>query len=188
MHHFGAIGVINGLAVLGDRETFTRWDHITGQAFDGPLAETQLDAWPIHLTTVAAAMETYPSLKFHTSSHRSFKSWLAQNLYPRYLQDKIWLPPPFHLSMSAPIDPRLPGLTQGLGIIVGKRARYYPIAAIPAGGLRDDWNGRPLRVSLGKIDHVPHAIWQDTGDQPMQLLSRWYGFSFTYPNCEIYGN
>jgi hypothetical protein len=27
-------------------------------------------------------------------------------------------------------------------------------------------------------------VWSD-GEVPMQLLSRWYGFAFTYPGCRI---
>jgi hypothetical protein len=35
-------------------------------------------------------------------------------------------------------------------------------------------------------DLCAETAWADTGEQPMQLLSRWYGFSFTYAGCEIY--
>ena len=69
---------------------------------------------------------------------------------------------------------------------VGVRAKFYPIRTIPAGGLEDDWHGRVLHVWRGKLDGAPQARWLDTGEEPMQLLSRWYGFSFTYPGCEVY--
>ena len=84
------------------------------------------------------------------------------------------------------MDPRLDKLAQGLGVVLGKKAKYYPMNRIPVNGLLDDWLHRTLSVKHGGIDGVPHASWLDTGEEPMQLLSRWYGFSFTYPNCEIY--
>ena len=83
-------------------------------------------------------------------------------------------------------DGRLPKLTQGLGVIINGRAKYYPIESIPLDGLEERWWNRTLRVEFGKIDRAPRAFWCDTSERPMQLLSRWYGFSFTYPDCEIY--
>lgn len=186
VHHFGPIGLINGLAVLADRETRTHWDHITGEAFAGPLSGHQLEVWPIRMTTVAAALVESRDIIISISMHRSLKSRLAQRLYPRFILNKVWLPLPFYASMSGPIDPRLDKLTQGLGVILGRKAKYYPMSSIPLNGLEDDWQGRILCVERGPIDKVPHAAWKDTGEQPMQLLTRWYGFAFTYPNCEIY--
>ena len=186
VHHFGAIGLTNGLAILADRETRTRWDHITGEALDGPLAGCQLDVWPIQMTTVAAAMAERPDLTVSPSTYRSARRKLAQRLYPHFIHDKVWLPGFFYASMSEPIDPRLDKLTQGLGVIVGKKAKYYPMNRIPANGIQDSWLNRILYIERGAIDSVPHAKYLDTNEEPMQLLSRWYGFSFTYPQCEIY--
>jgi hypothetical protein len=89
-------------------------------------------------------------------------------------------------TMQSKPDPRLPELTQGPGVIVDGRAKYYPLSAIPLNGLEDRWLNHTLRVQRSQMDSVPHAFWNNTSDEPMQLLTRWYGFSFTYPNCEIY--
>ena len=186
VHHFGPIALTNGLAILADRETRTHWDHITGQALEGPLAGYQLEVWPVHVTTVAAAREEYPEITVSRSGYRSIRRKLAQRLYPHFIHGKVWLPGFFYASMNEPIDPRLDKLAQGLGVIVGKRAKYYPLERIPADGVRDHWFGRALCVGREAISGVPHARWQDTDEEPMQLLSRWYGFSFTYPHCEIY--
>lgn len=183
---FGAIGLTNGLAVLGDRETRTHWDHITGEAFKGKLAGARLDVWPVQMTTVAAALAEDPGIIALPSPFRTFRWWLAQKLYPRFIHGRVWLPAPFYLSMAAPIDARLDRLAQGLGVVAGKKAKYYPMRAIPVGGLDDNWHGRILHVECGALDGVPRASWADTGERPMQLLSRWYGFSFTYPGCEVY--
>jgi len=186
LYHFGAIGLTNGLAILADRETRTHWDHITGEAIAGPLAGSQLDVWSFHMTTVAAAVAEHPEITVSPSTYRSFRRNLAQRLYPRFIHGKVWLPGFFYMSMNAPVDPRLERLTQGLGVIVGNKAKYYPVSRIPTDGVYDPWLGRILRVQRGAIDGVPQASWQDTNEEPLQLLSRWYGFSFTYPRCEIF--
>ena len=36
------------------------------------------------------------------------------------------------------------------------------------------------------MDKVPAAIWEDES-RPFQLFTRWYGFSYTYPGCDIWG-
>lgn len=186
IHHFGAIGLTNGLAILADLETRTHWDHITGEAIAGPLAGNQLDVWSFHMTTVAAALAEYREITISLSTHHSFRRRLAQRLYPRFIHGKVWLPGFFYASMDEPVDPRMDRLTQGLGVIVGNDAKYYPMSRIPVDGVYDQWLGRVLRVQRGVIDGVPHARWQDTNEEPLQLLSRWYGFSFTYPQCEIF--
>lgn len=186
VHHFGAIGVINGLAVLADRESRTQWDHITGEAFAGPLAGQRLEVWPVRMTTAQAARREHPGLIVHRSQDHGLLPRIAQRLYPRFIYSPVWLPPPFYASMSREIDPRLPRLAQGLGVIVGSKARYYPMSAIPMEGFDDAWGAGTLHIARGALDGVPLAAWKDTGELPMQLLSRWYGFSFTYPDCEIY--
>ena len=78
-------------------------------------------------------------------------------------------------------------MVNGLGVIVGKRAKYYPMDQIPRGeNITDHWGKRIMAIDRSGKDGIPHAAWKDIGETPMQLLSRWYGFAFTYPNCEIY--
>jgi hypothetical protein len=94
----------------------------------------------------------------------------------------------FRKSMSQEVDPRLDAHPQGLGVIVGEEGKYYPMTAVPKGGrIEDDWLGRTLQVERDHRDGVLFADWVDNGEVPMQLLTRWYGFSFTYPGCAIYG-
>jgi hypothetical protein len=186
VHHFGAIGLTNGLAILADRETRTHWDHITGEAIAGPLTGSRLEVWSFRMTTVAAALAENPDITVSASTYHSFQRNLAQRLYPHFIHGKVWLPNFIYASMNSPVDPRMDRLTQGLGVIIGNKAKYYPMSRIPADGICDPWLGRVLRVQRGELDGVPRAKWQDTNEEPLQLLSRWYGFSFTYPSCEIF--
>ncbi len=188
VHWFGAAGLANGLAILADEETRSRWDHITGEAFDGPLAGQQLDVWPIEITTVDAALARYPAVKLLCSRHQSPLHWFF-NFAQRgsFINRKSFLPPGFRNTMSQAVDPRLDELAQGLGVIDGDRGKFFPMASLAKGEQIDDnWRGRPLRVERRMDDGVLVARWLDDEASPMQLLTRWYGFSFTYPGCEIY--
>lgn len=105
-----------------------------------------------------------------------------------YNKEGTILGPHFRKTMSKEIDPRLPEGEQGLGLMDDlANGKFYPVKLIPKGGMIEDiWLGRKIRIERNALDGVPFATWLDTGEAPMQLLSRWYGFSFTYPNCEIY--
>lgn len=171
---------------MADKETWSQWDHITGEAFDGPLQGHKLDVWPISLTTAEAALAEYPDITISLSDYRSFRMWLFRLLHRRKIRARGTLPLPFFRTMSSKTDPRLPRMTQGLGVIVGKEVRFYPMQTIPDEGIEEVWHGRFLHIQKGEIDRVPYAVWGDSGEKPMQLLTRWYGFSFTYPHCTIY--
>lgn len=172
---------------MSDTETSSRWDHITGEAFDGPLEGKKLEVWPVRMTTVRAALAETPEIELYFSAYFSVWWWLNQRWYPRFIKPvKLMIPPPFYLSMGHSIDPRLTRQEQGLGVIVEKHARYYPVKSIPKNGIEDNWNGRILYVKLNELDGVSYARWNDTDERPMQLLTRWYGFSFTYPGCAIW--
>jgi hypothetical protein len=172
---------------MTDEETWSLWDHITGEAFKGPLAGYKLDAWPISVTTVAAANQKYPGIIHIGSQYRSPKKWLFKVINRRKINSRGFLPPLFRRSMSREIDNRLDEMTQGLGVIVEDEGKFYPLDLIPKGGdIEDTWRGRVLQIERHSVDGIPFAHWKDTGSPPMQLFTRWYGFSFTYPECEIY--
>ena len=189
------MGLANGLAVMRDEESRSLWDHITGECFEGPLAGQRLDFWHVSLTTVLAELTRYPTTILLKSDHRSLtKTIINQAIgglstkHSFINKEKTMLVPHFRMSMNQAIDGRLPEGEQGLGLMDDDdNGKFYPMRLIPnEGRLEDVWQGRPLYIERGPIDGVPFATWADTGEMPMQLLSRWYGFSFTYPHCEIY--
>ena len=172
---------------MADEETRSLWDHITGEAFEGQLTGERLDWWPVKLTTTGAALAERPTLALLASDYRSVAQMVMGRVKRRNIHTKGWLPPGFRATMSAPVDPRLGELAQGLGVIVEDEARFYPMERMPKGGLTDVWGGRVMRIAQGARDGVPAAVWADGVEDgvPMQLLSRWYGFAFTYPGCRI---
>ena len=187
VHWYGVSGIANGLAVMTDEETSSRWDHITGEAFDGPLVGEVLESWPIHISTNQAELARDPGLPvlrqaYHWTFKRFFQSVPSYSVF----SNRKRFPPGFRGSMSGPVDPRLPAFDQGLGVIVSDEARFYRFHDISPGSvLQDQWLGRTLIV-VRNAGGVPHARWDDE-QVPMQLLTRWYGFSFTYPSCSVYG-
>ena len=182
---------MNGLAVLRDEESNSLWDNITGECFDGPLVGQRLPFWGIDITTVEAELQSHPNVILLKSPGLPFfKSTMMNVAIGKNFIDKkgTTLPGFFRRSMHSDIDPRLPEGENGLGVMTDDhQAKFYPMSAIPKGErIEDDWMGRTLIVQRGAIDGVPRAKWADGNGRPMQLLTRWYGFSFTYPDCEIY--
>jgi len=123
------VGLSNGLAVMADEETRSLWDHITGEAFEGPLAGERLDWWPIRLTTTGAALAEWPTLVLLVSDYRSVAQMVMGRVKPKKIHTKGWLPPGFRATMSAPVDPRLGELAQGLGVIVDDEAPTRKVTA-----------------------------------------------------------
>ena len=82
------------------------------------------------------------------------------------------------------LDRRLPEMEIGLGVIVNGRQRFYSLALL-GDGLEDRWQGDLLHISVNPHDGIPEACFTD-GSRPLQLFTRWYGFSFTYPETEIF--
>ena len=134
-----------------------------------------------------AAREERPDLLVHVSDYRSLKAAFMKRVSGGRIHGKGFIPPPFRLTMSSKPDPRLPKLCQGLGVVDGDVPRFYPMQDLMDGPVEDAWGERGLRVVRGAIDGVPRAAWVHGGEPPMQLLSRWYGFSFTWPDCAVFG-
>ena len=184
LHHFSAGGLYNGLVLLIDDESRSYWDHTTGEAVHGPLAGTRLPVWPLRMTNVAAALRDDPELRLHRSRPGPAGRLFGWAHKVGLINGR--LPPGFRGTMSA-VDGRLPEDTIGLGVIEGGTTRFYRLDQI-GDGITDEWSGRKLRVAIDEVDHVPGACWEDASDErPMQMFTRWYGFSLTHPGCEIHG-
>ena len=72
----------------------------------------------------------------------------------------------------------------GLGVITHTTKRFYPLEHVRE-GVEDTIDGRIVRILVDKGTGVPSAVGRD-GIKPIQLFTRWYGFSYTYPHCDIF--
>jgi len=76
-------------------------------------------------------------------------------------------------------DSRLPEMSAGLGVIEDHHARFYPLKIIQ-GGIIDDLGGRPLKVAIDE-NRVPYAVFEKDDSMPLQIFTRLYGFTYSYP-------
>jgi len=137
--------------------------------------------WGIEMTNVETALEREPNLPVHFSR----PSWIGLLMgWVNPLIDGRLLPG-FRKTM-APVDSRLPEMEIGLGVITNQTQRFYPLPVIRP-QLEDILDERSISLSIGP-DSIPSAVWADDETRPAQLFSRWYGFSLTYPKCEVYGS
>ena len=112
VHWFGVCGIANGLAVMTDEETWSLWDHITGESFEGPSTGHVLDMWPLSLTTARAALVKDPAVVVLRPNYRSVFRRFARRVPWYRVNQRRFFPPSFRRSMSQQIDPRLPHFTQ----------------------------------------------------------------------------
>jgi len=102
-------------------------------------------------------------------------------------------------------DSRRPRMDVGLGVWTDSTSRFYPVTALKDRGniVRDTIGGREIIISIDPVSGVPAAEYDDivNSDTPkavdgvtgsssrrlMQLFTRWYGFSYTFPGCEVFG-
>ncbi|MCP4197771.1 MAG: DUF3179 domain-containing protein [Proteobacteria bacterium] len=178
--HMSAGGLYDGLVLLLDGETKTYWNHITGEALHGPMAGRRLEMWGIEITTVGDTQERYPGLLLLRSKlglGGRLMSFMARNM----MKGKF---PPWFRGTMGHSDTRLEEMTMGLGVITDTTKRFYPLEQI-RGGVEDKIDERTVQISVDKETGVPCAVRTD-GVRPIQLFTRWYGFSYTYPHCDIF--
>ena len=135
------------------------------------------------MTTVASALAAHPDQTVSISRPGLVGRLMSRIGGPRYVRGKGFMPPSFGKTMG-PLDARLPKMTNGLAVIDGSRARFYPLDALGS-AVTETWAGAPLSVEVGP-DGIPGAVRPD-GTRPMQLFMRWYGFAYTWPQGDIYG-
>jgi len=218
-HHFAARGVYNGLLLMGDRESGSFWDHITGKCVHGPLKGSQLEVFPLLHMNVAQSLALYTKVQIAISKLTFMQQLNVFFMGPILRSKRGFFPPVFKKTMSKE-DTRRPRMDSGLGVWNKTRQRYYPLEHLRKQGsaLIDEFDGRRLLVYIDPTSNTPVAIYTDatryiwhkdelnldTGEiirggalynaqgmtqsvlHPMQMLTRWYGFAFTFPGCELY--
>lgn len=183
-YHFGPRGLYDGLVLLGDDETHSYWNHITGECVYGSMKGEKMHVFPIHQLSVERALAKWPDLQIALSRPPLIMRFLAPIMNRG--KRKAFLPPGFRKTMAT-VDNRLPEMTSGLGVIIDNQQRFYPIERIKhtGGTINDQLNGRTLTVMIHQEDQTPYAL-DDDDKRPMQLFTRWYGFYLTYPHCSVF--
>jgi Protein of unknown function (DUF3179) len=213
IHHFFAGGLYDGLAVLQDTETGTLWNHVTGEAMHGPLMGSQLGVSNLLQMNVAQALEMDPGMRIAISDQpysvrvirtTDLRAGLS-SLFEGTLgaederRDRMELGIGVWKGEEARFYP-MASLRQSGSVLLdefdGREILLYidPSTSTPAAlyldvdGARKQ--GREIWLSDGSVIRSG-VLYGPTGepvtiDRPFQLFTRWYGFSLTFPDVDIY--
>ena len=216
VHYFRSRGLYDGLSLLGDEETGSLWNHITGQSVYGPLRGESLPVYNLLHTNVENALTAHPDIEVAISERpvRGRGGMMAPGS-GRTRQ----LRPGFRATIVEE-DTRRPTMELGLGIWAGSEHRYYPMELVRelGGAVLDQLGGRGVVVYMepesftlvALYAKVSAAMLTDAGldlagvgvlrdgvlydsdglrleiERPLQLFTRWYGFALTFPGTAIY--
>jgi hypothetical protein len=214
--HFLARGPYDGISIVGDTETGSLWNHITGIAVYGPLKGYRRPVYNLLHTTAKAALEAFPHLEIAISDRPILKTG---NVIKTRMAGDIKLSDIFQGTIAKE-DDRRPTMDVGLGIWNDNRARYYPMETViragkvvvdalddrnlvvyvePASGAlaafyvdsgSAQWAGEVLQLEGGVVYSrgklIDPAGQQQDFERPMQVFTRWYGFALTFPGTGIY--
>jgi len=215
VHHFRSKGNYDGVTVLGDDETGTLWDHISGEAVYGPLTGRRLEVFNLRHTTVGATLSAYPDIDVAISD----RPIRGREALSTGSDQTVKLGDAFFSTMKAE-DTRRPTMEIGLGLWDGDRARYYPLDTVRemGGVLVDTFAGRTVVVYVDPFAYTLAALFADVSsarregediaigdglvlhegvlrdpsgkrlliERPLQVFTRWYGFALTFPATTIF--
>ena len=211
----------NGLAVMRDDQTRSRWEHICGECFEGPLQSYVLEQGEeVQHLTARETLNAHPDAMI-AISRPSFRETLMRFVSIKRMNSKQGFLPFFFYFTMGKKDTRREHLEMGIGVRPEKGSpRFYPLSELRARNkmIFDTLNERSVLVYVDPVSALPDAIYTqaksaewngsslvlDTGEtiqngslyknngdtlkaeRPWHLVSRWYGFSYTFPGCDIY--
>ncbi|MBN2224238.1 MAG: DUF3179 domain-containing protein [Deltaproteobacteria bacterium] len=156
---FKIAGTYNGMVLIGDRETGSWWDHITGECVDGKLAGKRLPVSPLLHSTAASALGSHPNARIAVGRQSVPERIMSVSLdWMRRSLGRFLLP--LARSTMGDEDGRLPRWEIGLGVWSDTGSVYYPRDIIKKKGrlLTDEFEGRQLLVYLDPGSNVPAAV------------------------------
>jgi len=221
VHRFTEQGLYDGLFLMYDHESGTHWNHMTGEAVNGPLKGERLPIENVLHTTVGQVLAENPGALLAWSEHPSAiqRSGDGGGTLGRLLSRIRGVPQMFPATMGEE-DDRRDRMEMGIGVWKDDLARYYPMPVVEQmnRALFDQFAGEnvliyydPAAYSLAaEITDASSATWDEkilrlsNGDRiedgilygpdgarkernrPLQVFTRWYGFSLTFKDPEIF--
>ena len=211
------------MSFLGDHQTGSYWDHITGECVHGPLRGRKLEVEPLRHMRTDQVLAQFPDARIASSSSLLPFDLFARiiDLYGRLLGHGRFVPRMLLRTMGTE-DQRRARMDLGLGVWSDAASCYYPLEILKARGgvLFDRFDGREMLIYLDPTSGTPtplfvdvqEAEWEgddlrlDNGatirngrlydaagsemsvERPLHLFNRWYGFSLTFPDCQVFGS
>lgn len=181
-YKFRVYGLYNGLAIMIDDRTQSKWEHVQGESIDGEWQGHMLETrQSLHYMTAEQALKIYPDTQIAISRPSFMKKLLHALFLRRMTTEEGYLPFMFSWSMQEE-DIRRERMELGLGIWTedSKCSRFYPMSTIKAqnnvfidtlAGQRfliyiDPQSGSPTAIATQAHDAkwVEDAIILDTGE------------------------
>ena len=216
MHHFINAGLYDALFIMQDTETKTLWNHITGEALYGELAGHRLVSDNLLQMNAGQALQRYPEIQVaisdqpYTGQRPPFAAagdearlmdMFSETLgtedtrQPRMEMGLgVWSGQTHRFYPSSELRKRGKAVIDTLD---GRRLLIYlePVTSTPAAIYVDAGKvfqeGKDFRLDDGSLVRSGRLIGPDENvlrvDRPQQIFTRWYGFSLTFPQPEIYG-
>lgn len=139
---------------FADRETGTRWQQETGEAFDGRLKGSRLEIYPFLITTWKAWRDRHPATVVMMPVPGLEELYV--NMWREILERTPKRAGPPSDRTFRPVDPRLPAYEPIVGLEVGGARRAYPRALLEKEQVVNDrLGGEPvLFVHIASSDTV----------------------------------
>lgn len=202
---FEPSGLYNGLVLLSDTKTRSFWNHITGECVHGHYKGKKLEINNLLHTTLEAALEEYGDIKVAISKQPIHVKFMNKFVSLQQKRGKSLMPSFFKKTMEKE-DNRLDTMDIGIGIWNENKSKFYKYDDMQNqdGVIIDEFDEKKVIVYLDKTSHVPICkyvtgekySWNNDvielldgeilDEMPMQIYTRWYGFSYTFKDCDIY--
>ncbi len=216
LYHFENPGIYDGLFIMADTETSTFWNHITGEALHGALVGHRLPISNLLQMNVQQALEMDPDMEIAISTYegrvgggqfaRDDENAQMGTRFAGTLGNEDERRPRMELGLGVWTDQTqryyaLEAIRAGDNAVIdeldGRNLLIYldPISSTPAAlyvnadGARVE--GRDIRLDDDTLVRAGGVVGPDgvaiNVERPLQLFTRWYGFSRTFSSPEIFG-
>ena len=121
--------------IMRDRETGTLWQQATGAALMGPLEGQRLQPLAAERMTGLGWLHIQPDSTL-AAPDASWSGIMPRGFTIRLLERAN---PFFRRSGTQALDHRLRAMDDVVGVFIGRRARAYPVAALPESGVLEEF-------------------------------------------------
>ena len=211
--YFRTVGIFNGLSMLKDEATESVWNHITGEAVYGPKKGERLPIYNLLHTTVRGALEADPEVSFAMSDRpirrmpglrdrmRSlrpgFRSTIVKEDTRRPTMELglgVWTDSEARYYPMETVEANGGALIDhfdGRSLLVYLEAGFGGLVALFVESATATAEDSSVQLDGGLA--VRGGVLVDAEGErveivrPMQMFTRWYGFSLTFTETTIYG-
>lgn len=177
---FGVSGLLFQSDVLMyDRQRESLWSQLKMESVSGPDAGTKLRWLPSEHLTWKAWKTKYPGGEVLSTDTGHRRNYDGAAYADYFASDKTMFPVPKTRS-------EFPNKTWVLGLIVGGKAKAYPVEKMPDGkAIADTLGGEEVSVTFHQAERRPEV--RDAKGQPLPgVMVFWFAWQAFYPGTEIW--